>query len=309
MRRARHCLPGLLLGLLLAQTANSESLTGRRIDLAGAAVGSHVLFAGGLESYSDRQLPEFTNQVDIFDMDSLTQSTASLSYAAGGASLCAVSLPNLAIFVGVAALGCAQCGITFRDTYEPGRGNHTWTRVCRGLSSIASSCSYFTRAGWVQETLLSGAYEVVTGAAVGHRAVFARARLHSEANTTLDVFDSTLRSWSSLVLPHKRQYANAVGAGNRTLLLPVISPAGGGNDALRHTVDILDLVTGVARAGLLSQPRRNLVVASVGSKALFAGGSTDSADPTVRWCSRVDVFDAGTGTWTQAELSVGRESL
>jgi hypothetical protein len=59
----------------------------------------------------------------------------------------------------------------------------------------------------------------------------------------------------------------------------------------------------------LSAKRFNLSGASVGSKALFAGGVASVANPLDTYYSVVDIYNANTSTWSTAQLSQARESM
>lgn len=63
-------------------------------------------------------------------------------------------------------------------------------------------------------------------------------------------------------------------------------------------------VAGGWSTATLSQARGYISSTSVGSKALFAGGSNDAGVSAV-----VDIYDATSGLWTAASLSVARSSL
>jgi N-acetylneuraminic acid mutarotase len=72
-------------------------------------------------------------------------------------------------------------------------------------------------------------------------------------------------------------------------------------------VDIFDITAKKwSKAELSNAKRDGMVVASVGNKVLFAGGGdNDWVDVT----STVDIYDAGSNTWSTAELSEGRNYL
>jgi hypothetical protein len=83
--------------------------------------------------------------------------------------------------------------------------------------------------------------------------------------------------------------------------------AASGGAVMSSAVDVYDARTGQWSAGRLSEPREYIKAFTVGSVALFVGGSTR---PYVISSSRtVDVFDAATGAWTHRTLSRSPETM
>ena len=69
---------------------------------------------------------------------------------------------------------------------------------------------------------------------------------------------------------------------------------------------IFDWRTGTRSTGrALSVPRSSLAAAAAGSFAIFAGGSSSSSPRT----AAVDIYNAATGGWTQANLAAARAQL
>src|SRR5207237_9654119 len=71
-------------------------------------------------------------------------------------------------------------------------------------------------------------------------------------------------------------------------------------------VDIYDSATGQWSTAALSDARWQLRVATVGSKVLFAGGTTDGTFNEAAATATVDIYDAATGEWSTAALSQAR---
>ena len=69
-------------------------------------------------------------------------------------------------------------------------------------------------------------------------------------------------------------------------------------------MDIYDASTGKWTTASLSQARYDPAATTVGTKVLFAGGSTATATSSV-----VDIYDASTGQWSTASLSQARYAL
>ncbi len=80
---------------------------------------------------------------------------------------------------------------------------------------------------------------------------------------------------------------------------------GGGYDGstASRVVDIYDSITGLWSTARLSAARYDLAAASVGTKALFAGGFTGG------YSRVVDIYDASSNTWSNATLSQARSNL
>lgn len=70
-------------------------------------------------------------------------------------------------------------------------------------------------------------------------------------------------------------------------------------------VELYDASTGEWSTGSLSQARGSITTATVGSKAIFAGG--DLGYPN--YSDAVDIYDAATRRWTSGRLSVPREEM
>jgi N-acetylneuraminic acid mutarotase len=80
-------------------------------------------------------------------------------------------------------------------------------------------------------------------------------------------------------------------------------------DATSSSVDIYDVSTKKWSAAQLSEPRDLISVAVSGNKIFFAGGWIDSGNAFVSPSDKVDIYDAGTNSWSVATLSVARSSL
>ena len=102
-----------------------------------------------------------------------------------------------------------------------------------------------------------------------------------------------------------RQYLAATSAAGRALFAGGYTTYGSNSNA----VDIYDSASDTWSVSALSATRgsktSHLCAASVGTKAMFAGGTDSNGNPT----SLVDIYDAVTGTWATASLSQARYSL
>jgi hypothetical protein len=66
---------------------------------------------------------------------------------------------------------------------------------------------------------------------------------------------------------------------------------------------------GFSTTAILSQARSGLAAASVKDLVLFGGGGYIYNNTPIVWSDRVDIFNAISGIWTTASLSVAREDL
>jgi hypothetical protein len=113
--------------------------------------------------------------------------------------------------------------------------------------------------------------------------------------------------WTTAALSEARVGPAVAQVGTQVLL------AGGCNTACEHprawgtssAVDIYDFSTGQWAAGQLSQARKSVAAASVGSLAIFAGGATGYGAVS----DMVDVYDAASVRWSTARLSQPRSLL
>lgn len=162
---------------------------------------------------------------------------------------------------------------------------------------------------WTQATLSVGRNNLLA-TSVNNYALFAGGSTAIAAQTTLvDVFDATTTAWTTATLSTARAAGAATTVGKKAIF------AGGIFGSLfapsvTDVVDIYDSTVGPPSDPLawssttLTQPRGGLCAATVGTKALFAGGLTINGVSAPS--SRVDIYDDSTGTWSTAELSLPR---
>ena len=98
--------------------------------------------------------------------------------------------------------------------------------------------------------------------------------------------------------------------GNKIFFAGGFEVTGFQNGFVSNKVDIYDVLSDSWSVGIgtLSEARCSPVVASVGSKILFAGGniSCGRGGPI---SGRVDIYDVATKTWTVSDLSETREGM
>jgi len=117
----------------------------------------------------------------------------------------------------------------------------------------------------------------------------------------LDVLDVSNNQLQSLELSQARESVSTAVVGSK-----VVFAGGGGNASVWANVEVYDTNTNTLSVGVpLSEARAVSTAAVVGGKAIFAGG-TKRIGSNFEASSRVDIYDAATDTWSQAELSAAR---
>lgn len=235
------------------------NLSESRSSLASAKSGRKVLFAGGIK------LSGTVKTVDVYDLIDKTWSTAELSQSRSG-------------LTGAAANG----KIYFAGGY-------------RSIGSYSTRVDIYDVAGnsWTQDNLSqarTGLASVVAGGKIyfagGYRGAFT-----GGFSDRIDIYDIATNAWSQATLSRKRAYLTATTVGDKVFFA-------GGEALIPNTiftemvttVDIYDMRTDTWSTADLSKKRKDLASASVGNKALFAGGFVGLLDggSTVR----VDIYTA-----------------
>jgi kelch-like protein 20 len=116
---------------------------------------------------------------------------------------------------------------------------------------------------------------------------------------TVNIYDVTVKTWTTGQLSEAREYPSAAGAGNKILFA-----GGDGVAGFSKTVDIYDVNAGNWTTSQLSVGRRGMGAAGAGSKILFAGGFDNT-----NLYNTVDIYDVNSGQWTSAQLSEARATL
>jgi hypothetical protein len=156
---------------------------------------------------------------------------------------------------------------------------------------------------WTVDTL-SVSRTHLAATAVGGYVLFAGGAIVGTPTAVVDVYEIATGTWSTATLSQARFGLAATAVGTKALF------AGGATTATRYSavVDIYDSALGApsnpaawSTAPQLSVPRRLIAAATVGSKALFAGG--EMFPFTV---AAVDIYDDSTGQWSTASLSAPR---
>jgi len=255
------------------------NLSKRRARGVGISVGSKAIFAGGeaceSEGYSSCNI---SSVVDIFDIDSKTWSTTSLSAARVDLSA-GVTSDGYVVFAGGANATGASNVV---DIYNSASG--TWSTATLpaarfGMSAIAVGTKVFFAGG-------SGP----DGSGV-------------TKTTRIDIFEPSTGTWAVENLSIARRYFPTVKVGTKLLF------AGGQLDCWpcspSSVVDIYDMSNGSWSTATLSNPRELLVGASDGVVAVFAGGEANGNGGM----DTVDIYNSYTNTWTTSALSQARTNI
>lgn len=130
----------------------------------------------------------------------------------------------------------------------------------------------------------------------------------------IDVFHAETKRWSTMKLSLPRSMLAAASADGPGGVPRYVLFGGGelveneGNTSLKDDtaiVDILDVATNVWSTANLSIGRKKFTAASLGRRAIFAGGYLSHFGSI----DAVDIFDGLTGEWTTAKLSASRMRL
>lgn len=237
----------------LTTSWSTAILSQARFGIGATAVGSKLIFAGGITGGMTN--PVASNVVDIYDSTlgpptfSGAWSTTTLSKARG--LVAAVTVGDLAIFAG----GGNPAGpLSDVDIYDASTG--LWSVASLSLARVVGPMGTAT---------------------IGDRAYFVGGEILGPAmSDRVDVYDASTGLWSTDSISAARAGVGVVALGNT-----LICAGGLGTGYVpMAVVDILDVGTGQwSLGGPLSAARTDLARATVGGKALFAGGSSGFGSP------------------------------
>ena len=227
-----------------------------------ATAGNKLLLAGGRTGSGGTPVSD----VDIYDFDTQTWSTAHLSTAR--AEMTAVTVGNKIFFVGGEVPGFY--GTTRMDIYDASA--NTWS-----FSDLPSTVGL-----------------VYSYAVVGNKVFFVTDRAPDGGK--VDVYDTSTGLWSAIDLPEHQAAPTATTAGDKVYF------AGGSV----NVVDIYDNATGTwSTASPLSQPTWSMGSIYVNGKIYWAGGviGHDAVkDRDIATC-KVEIRDVTTGISSFTNLS------
>ena len=232
-------------------TANLSSVRG---DLDAVAVGTQVLFAGGLTVQDQQGL----DTVDIYDDATGVWSTATLSV--GRFDMAVVSVGSKAIFAGGGLMAGPYVPTDVVDIYDAATG--TWSTatlsapLANGVATSVGSRAYFSGNG----ASVVDVYDDTTGtwftmpAPNSHRAGAATsngaqalfAGGFSSGVHDVSVFDSAANTWSTYALSVYRDHLAATTVGAKSFFAGGQFFGGFGGVMVYDTVDIYDDALGAA---------------------------------------------------------------
>ena len=157
---------------------------------------------------------------------------------------------------------------------------------------------------------LSEARSNISVASVGNKILFAGGYNSSGSpSSKVDIYDIATLTWSTAQLSIARTGIAAIGAGNKIYF------AGGDSvnnitGVWTHTsrVDIYDVASNTWSTAELSEARKDIAVAIVGNKIMYAGGD-NGYTCSICTSNKVDVYDQSTNIWSVATLSIARTGL
>jgi len=138
-------------------------------------------------------------------------------------------------------------------------------------------------------------------------AIFAGGQNGTVLNT-VDIFNATSGNWSTAELTVARFFLTATSLPNHGLAIFAGGCGSVAGDVL-SSVDIFNANSGIWSTAELTVARWALAATSLPNHglALFAGGHPTADD--IRYVATVDIFNAISGNWSTAELTVARSDL
>jgi hypothetical protein len=213
----------------------SQTISAARYSLAGAAAGSKILLAGGMDNNGT-----YFTTVDLFDTLNGAWTTAALSTGRG--NLASASTTTHAFFAG-GENGSGYSDVV--DIYEAATG--TWTTA-----------------------QLSIARANLRGTACGNKIYFGGGLTGSTVSNRVDIYDITTNTWSIDSLSIARQNVMVAAVGKYVIFAGGSDALG---MTVYNNVDILDTLTGTWTTATLTTARTYGAATSIGNKAIFAGGA------------------------------------
>ena len=161
---------------------------------------------------------------------------------------------------------------------------------------------------------LSEARFGISSAVLGNKIFFAGG--YKDANrtsSTIDIYDAVTNTWTVANLSVNRAEIAAGSAGNKVVFAGGVHAEDGhwsGGSVFSDQVDIYDVSANTWTVAVLSEKMRvGMAVTTVGNRIYFAGGTGNwnifDYNPT----SKIDIYDAGTNTWSTSALGRARGGL
>jgi hypothetical protein len=167
---------------------------------------------------------------------------------------------------------------------------------------------------------LSEARTYISAAVVGSRVLLVggtnvgpRGPNSMRVSGVADLYEADSDTWRTMSMPESRwlpavpQKGIAIVGSKALFVAAATGEPTGGRNAYWSLVQIYDAVTDRWSTAPLSQDRRVLDVAVVGSKVIFAGGFS-RGNPVDRPMTEVDIYDDTTGSWSTSQRPLARAS-
>jgi len=249
-----------------------------RDDLAAAATGTKILFAGGWIYAND----DVTSRVDIYDIVSQTWSIAELSEARYDIS--AITVGNKVFFAG----GTNDWFFTSTvDIYDA--SSNTWTVAnlskARGRLAVAAIGNKVFFAGGDCFDTLSGGLMI------------------NSVSDVVDIYDIEANSWSISHLSERRGNLEFGGTSldNKIYVAGGFFHQWGSSPYFLNKVDVYDNESGSWSTTTLANERADIGTAAADNKIFWAGGSTFS-----NHSNQVEILDINSQSRSFHQLSQGR---
>ncbi len=280
-----------------------------RSDLAAAAIGTKVFFAGGYSIVNQRTVER--KQVDIYDEAKNRWSVAKLSEARD--SIAAAVVGSKIMFAGgdIRSSTAANVSSDVVDIFDNLSGRWSTTRLptsAFGMDSIVVGDQAFFYNGAViskvggttitSPNIHTYIYDSRTGqwsshqalgagTAVGHKAFFA------DGNGEIQVYDCNTGKWFRKAGTGAGSFTLAAHVGSKAVFEGISSSGGGGVGVVYDS--LLGTWSSVRRPSTDGQ----IQSVSVGSECLFIGGGPVPAG-SIDGSNGVDVYNAITGSWSRS---------
>lgn len=252
-----------------------DSMTQARGDVACAALGNKLYFAGGSGD-------NFVNSktVDIWDLSNNTKTVDSL-------------LTTQAAAVPI---------VNGSKIYFAGGTSNTPS----GVTKIVSIYDETTQT-WAKDSLSLARFGHA-GAKVGNIAVFGGGYTNTTnypSTNRVDILNLSTGVWDTASLSQARGNIAAIAAGGKIFFAGGLTSTTSG--ILSNRVDIYDVANNSWSQANLSQARRSVAMATLGNKVYFAGGERSFSQNLAS--NVVDIYDFMTNTWTTDHLSLAHDAL
>lgn len=303
------------------------TLSQTRTEIAVAAAGNKILFAGGMLSPENKS--PSTSRVDIYDISTNTWSTAELSK--GRFEIGVATLGNKIFFGGGGmqeSNGSGEwlyngAGSSVVDIYDASANTWSVTQLSKARSPVGASAgnkvvfaggdnSYPSAAidiydagnnSWSTSSL-SDSRHISQVATVSNKIFFAGGDAGIHAGTQghlsrqIDIYDAFYNKWAIDLLNIARGEMGAIIAndkiywGGGVTWDPVLNDWG-----ITSSVEVRDLTTNITSFDCLSEAKDGITAIRKDNKIIFFGGSYYGV-----FKARFDIYDLNTNSWSIGEL-------